>query len=104
MANIIISEEQLKNLILKKDKNLMEDTKEDDNKMLKQQLFTIATVAQKLHELIEDDQLVEDWVKSKVSVADEIISTVAKNIMYGESKEKNIGMDKLNFDDLIIGN
>ena len=104
MANIIISEEQLKNLILKKDKNLMEDTKEDDNKMLKQQLFTIATVAQKLHELIEDDQLVEDWVKSKVSVADEIISTVAKNIMYGETKEKNSGMDKLNFDDLIIGN
>jgi hypothetical protein len=104
MANIIISEEQLKNLILKKDKNLMEDTKEDDNKMLKQQLFTIATVAQKLHELIEDDQPVDDWIKSKVSVADEIISTVAKNVMYGEVKEKNGGMDRLNFDDLIIGN
>jgi hypothetical protein len=104
MANIIISEEQLKNLILKKDKNLMEDTQEDDNKMLKQQLFTIATVAQKLHELIEDDQPVDDWIKSKVSVADEIISTVAKNVMYGEVKEKNGGMDRLNFDDLIIGN
>jgi len=104
MANIIISEEQLKNLILKKDRNLMEDTQEDDNKMLKQQLFTIATVAQKLHELIEDDQPVDDWIKSKVSVADEIISTVAKNVMYGEAKEKNGGMDRLNFDDLIIGN
>jgi hypothetical protein len=104
MANIIISEEQLKNLILKKDKNLMEDTQDDDNKMLKQQLFTIATVAKKLHELIENDQPVEDWVKSKVAVADEIISTVAKNVMYGEAKEKTNGMDKLNFDDLIIGN
>jgi hypothetical protein len=104
MANIIISEEQLKNLILKRDKNLMEDTQDDDNKMLKQQLFTIATVAKKLHELIEDDQPVEDWVKSKVAVADEIISTVAKNVMYGEAKEKINGMDKLDFDDLIIGN
>ena len=42
--------------------------------------------------------------RSKVAVADEIISTVAKNIMYGEAKEKTNGMDKLNFDDLIIGN
>lgn len=104
MANIVISEEQLKNLILKGSKNLAEDTQYEDNKMLKQQLFTIAKVSEKLYELIDNDQQVEDWVKSKVAVADHIISSVAKNIMYGEAQEKVNSLDKLNFDDLIIGN
>ena len=71
--------------------------------MLKQQLFTIATISQKLFESIEDDQQVEDWVKSKVAVADELISTVAKKVMYNELNNDIKGFDTLNYDDLIIG-
>ena len=82
---------------------IVEDETNCDNKMLKQQLFTIATISKKLFESIEDDQPVEDWVKSKVAVADELISTVAKKVMYNELNNDIKGFDTLNYDDLIIG-
>lgn len=101
MANILITEDQLK-LLVQKHGISEENHKEKDNKMLKQHLYTIATIAQKLYEVIGDDQEVEDWVHSKIAVADESMSAVAKNVMYGESEDIK-GMDNLDMNDLIIG-
>lgn len=101
MKNIIISEEQLKLLV--NSKKILESTHDNDNELFKQQLHTIAQIAQDLHDKIDNDTKLEDWVVSKVAVADHIMTAVAKNIMYGESQDDMSGMDTLNPDDLIIG-
>lgn len=101
MKNFVISEEQLKFLI--ENKRLFETTDDSDNKMFKQQLYTIAQIAQQLHDTVDDNTKLEDWVVSKVAVADHIMTAVAKSIMYGENQDDMSGMDTLNPDDLIIG-
>ena len=59
MKNIVISEKQLETLTnLVKDK-VSEDTQGKDS-MAKKQLFTIATLAYKMWESMEDDEELED--------------------------------------------
>ena len=73
--------------------------------MSKQQLFTIATLAYKMWEEMEDGEQLEDWQETKIAQAEQSITSVVQSFMYDEftSKESNDGMGKLNFDDLIIG-
>ena len=73
--------------------------------MAKQQLFTIATLAYKMWEMMEEGEQLEDWMETKIAQSEQSISAVVKSFMYDEftSKESNDGMGKLNFDDLIIG-
>ena len=70
--------------------------------MSKKQLFTIATLAYKMWEEMEDGEQIEDWMESKIAQSEQSIVAVAKEYMYNEFNEKG-GMDKLGFDDLIIG-
>jgi len=102
MKNIVITREQLEFLIENR-KKIKENVKESDHKMFKQQLYTIEQIAKQLHEIVDDQTELEDWVVSKIAVADHILTAVAKNIMYGESQDDLSGMDKLNPDELIIG-
>lgn len=102
MKNVIITKEQLEFLVANK-KKISENIKDSDHKMFKQQLYTIEQIAKQLHDMVDDDTELEDWVVSKVAVADHIMTAVAKNILYGESQDDLSGMDKLNPDELIIG-
>jgi hypothetical protein len=99
MKKIVISEKQLNDLVGK----LNESDK--GSSMTKQQLFTIATLAHKMWESMEDDEEIEDWMVSKVAQAEQSIITVVKSYMYNEfvDEKQTDGMGKLNFDELIIG-
>lgn len=101
MKKIILTEEQLQSLT-----ELMVNKKEDkfDTNMTKQQLFTIAILAHKMWEKMENDEELEDWMVSKIAQTEQSIINVVKAYMYGEVEEKLKGMDTLNYDDLVIGN
>jgi len=106
MKNIIISEKQLE-FLTDKVKNKVNEDKEEGSYMAKQQLFIIATLAQKMWEAMEEGEQLEDWMETKIAQAEQSIVSVVKSYMYdefvdGESPEMD-GMGKLNFDDLIIG-
>ncbi len=75
--------------------------------MARQQLFVIAKMAEKMWEKMEEDdsEELDDWMESKIAQAEQSISSVVKAYMYDEltDKEEVGGMNKLGFDDLIIG-
>lgn len=97
MANIIITENQLRKL-----KNQLNENK-DGSYMAKQQLFTIATLAYKMWEQMEDGEQLEDWMESKIAQAEQSVVAAVKAYMYDEVEEELKGMDKLNYQDLVIG-
>jgi hypothetical protein len=102
MKNIVISEQQLKELIeLKNKKNIKED--KDGNYMSKQQLFLIATMAYKMWENLPDDEQLDDWMESKIAQCEQSISSVVKAYLYDEVDDAMKGMGGLNFDDIVIG-
>lgn len=99
MRKIVISEKQLGELV----GNLKESHK--GSSMTKQQLFTIATLAYKMWESMEDEEELEDWMVSKVAQAEQSIIAVVKSFMYDEfvDNKDSDGMGKLDFNELIIG-
>jgi len=71
--------------------------------MAKQQLFTIATLAYKMWEMMEDGEQLEDWMESKLAQAEQGVVSVVKAYMYDEVEEELTGMSKLDYSDLVIG-
>lgn len=101
--DIIISETQLSNLVNKLKTNVTENRKEGSY-MAKQQLFTIATLAHAMWEKLEDGEQLEDWMESKIAQSEQSVVSVVKAFMYNEFEESNTdGMDKLNYDEIVIG-
>jgi hypothetical protein len=98
MRKIIISEKQFENIV--------RDIKENDHDgsyMAKQQLFTIATLAYKMWEMMEDGEELEDWMETKVAQSEQSITAVVKSYMYNEVENKINGANDIDFNDLIIG-
>jgi hypothetical protein len=98
MRKIIISEKQFENIV--------RDIKENDHDgsyMAKQQLFTIATLAYKMWEMMEDGEELEDWMETKVAQSEQSITAVVKSYMYNEVENKMNGANDIDFNDLIIG-
>ena len=99
----MITETQLKRLV----EDMKTETTEgsDGNYMAKQQLFTIAVTAYKMWESMEDNEELEDWMNSKIAQAEQSISSVVKAYMYNEltGDDEVGGMNKLGYDELIIG-
>ena len=99
MKNILLSEEQLKSLM-----NNLKEEKRQGSYMAKQQLFTIATLAHQMWEIMEDGDQLEDWMESKIAQSEQSITSVVKAYFYDEMEEElGSGMDKLNYDELVIG-
>jgi len=97
MANIILTETQLERL-----KTALKEN-HDGSYMAKQQLFTIATLAYKMWEMMDDGEQIEDWMESKIAQAEQGVVAVVKAYMYDEVEEGMSGMDKLDYSDLVIG-
>ena len=97
MANIVLTETQLNRLRSK----LKENHK--GSYMAKQQLFTIATVAYKMWEMMEDGEQIDDWMESKIAQAEQSVVAVVKAYMYDEVEDSLGGMEKLDYNDLVIG-
>jgi len=100
MKNILITQEQLNKLV-----NIVKENHEGEDSMVKKQLFTIATLAYKMWESMDDNEQLEDWEESKIAQCEQSIIAVVKNYMYDEFVDENqtTGMDKLNYDELVIG-
>ena len=94
MKKIIITEDQLEML-----KNNIQENK--GSYMAKQQLFTIATLAWKMWEQLEDGEQLDDWMESKIAQVDQNITSVVKAYFYDEIDDN---LKDMNLDDLVIGN
>jgi hypothetical protein len=102
MANIVISEEQLKMLMEIKNKKQIKEDK-DGSYMAKQQLFTIATLAYKMWEQLPEEEQLEDWMESKIAQCEQSVIAVVKTYLYDEVNDDIKGMDTLNYNDIVIG-
>jgi ATPase subunit of ABC transporter with duplicated ATPase domains len=98
MGKIMITEKQLEEIV-----RSLKENQEEGSYMAKQQLFTIATLAQKMWEMMEDGEQLEDWMETKIAQSEQSITSVVKSFMYDSAEERIKGGNNLNFDDLIIG-
>lgn len=96
--NIIISELQLERII----NRIKESNNSQGSYMAKEQLYTIAIFAYTMWENMKDNEQLEDWMESKIAQTEQNIINVAKSYMYGKF-EDNKGMNKLDYDDIVIG-
>ena len=98
MRKIIISEKQFENIVRD-----IKENDQDGSYMAKQQLFTIATLAYKMWEMMEEGEELEDWMETKVAQSEQSITAVVKSYMYNEVENKMNGANDIDFNDLIIG-
>lgn len=98
MKEVIITQEQLTTIV-----NTLKEENKQGSYMAKQQLFTIAIMAYKMWEEMEENEQLEDWMETKIAQSEQSITSVVKAFMYDEITDGSSGSDKLNFDDLIIG-
>lgn len=96
MGKIIITEKQLEEVV----KTLKEEHREGSY-MAKQQLFTIATLAYKMWEMMEENEQLDDWMESKIAQAEQSVTAVVKSFMYNEV-EDNLNHN-VDLDNLVIG-
>ena len=102
---MLITEEQLAKIIEKLSGINEQEVEEgsDGNYMTKQQLFSIATLAYKMWEMLEEGEEIEDWMESKIAQCDASITSVVKSFMYDDVTDKDKSNKNLDIDDLIIG-
>ena len=98
MGRIIITEEQLEEVVKQ-----LKENHEGGSYMAKQQLFTIATLAHKMWEMMEEGEQLEDWMETKIAQSEQSILAVVKSYMYDEMEDRIKGSRGFNPDDLIIG-
>jgi hypothetical protein len=99
MGKIMITEKQLEQMI----NILKENNHENGSYMAKQQLFTIATLAHKMWEMMEEGDQLEDWMETKIAQSEQSIISVVKSYMYDELEGKTKNSQRFNPEDLIIG-
>ena len=96
MGKIIITEKQLEEVVRQ-----LKENHEEGSYMAKQQLFTIATLAYKMWELMEEGEQLDDWMESKIAQAEQSVTSVVKAFMYDEVED---GMNQnVDLDNIIIG-
>ena len=98
MEKIIITEKQLEQMV-----RSLKENDQDGSYMAKQQLFTIATLAYKMWEMMEEGDELEDWMETKISQSEQSITAVVKSFMYDEVEDRAKGSNGLDLDGLIIG-
>lgn len=98
MGKIIITEKQLEKVVKQ-----LKENHEEGSYMAKQQLFTIATLAYKMWEIMEEGEQLEDWMESKIAQADEMVTAVVKSYMYDEFSDEFKNNKGFNPEDLVIG-
>jgi hypothetical protein len=98
MGRIIITEKQLEEVVKQ-----LKENHEGGSYMAKQQLFTIATLAHKMWEMMEEGEQLEDWMETKIAQSEQSILAVVKSYMYDEMEDRIKGSRGFNPDELIIG-
>jgi len=98
MSKIIITEKQLENMV-----RHIKENHDDGSYMAKQQLFTIATLAYKMWEMMEEGEELEDWMESKIAQSEQMVSSVVKSYLYDEVEDRIKGDGSVDLDGIIIG-
>jgi ribosome-binding ATPase YchF (GTP1/OBG family) len=98
MGRIIITEKQLEEVVKQ-----LKENHEGGSYMAKQQLFTIATLAHKMWEMMEEGEQLEDWMETKIAQSEQSILAVVKSYMYDEMEDRIKGSRGFNPEDLVIG-
>jgi hypothetical protein len=98
MSKIIITEDQLKKVV-----KSLKESDEEGSYMAKQQLFTIATLAYKMWEMMEDGEQLEDWMETKIAQSEQSVTAVVKSFMYDDVEDRMKGNGGVDLDSLIIG-
>ena len=100
MRRVIISEKQLESLVgaLRK----VNEEHKEGSYMSKSQLYVIATLAMAMWENMEEGEVLEDWMESKIAQCSQSMTSVVQTYMYKDVTDKG-GMDKLNYDEIVIG-
>ena len=101
--DIILTEKQLEKLVNGVKSGKIVENHEEGSYMAKRQLFTIALMAYKMWEEMEDGEQLEDWMESKIAQAEQSVLSVVKTYMYDELVDDNKGMSTLNYDEIVIG-
>jgi len=52
---------------------------------------------------MEEGEQLDDWMESKIAQSEQSVVSVVKSFMYDEAEEELKGMEKLNYDELVIG-
>ena len=99
MSKIIITESQLQRMV----KMLKENHEEGGSYMAKQQLFTIATLAYKMWEMMEEGEQLEDWMETKIAQSEQSVIAVVKSYLYDEVEDTMKGTNGLDMGGLVIG-
>jgi hypothetical protein len=104
MADIILTEEQLAKLVGKVNNKtkIQEESHEEGSYMSKQQLYMIATMAYAMWEQMPEGEQLEDWMESKIAQCSQSVTAVVQAYMYKDVTDKG-GMNKLNYDEIVIG-
>ena len=98
MSKIIITEKQFKEVV-----KTIKEEEQEGSYMAKQQLFTIATLAYKMWELMDEGEQLEDWMESKIAQSEQSITSVVKSFMYDELEDRAKGPHGFDPNELIIG-
>ena len=98
MSKIIITEKQFKEVV-----KTIKEEEQEGSYMAKQQLFTIATLAYKMWELMDEGEQLEDWMESKIAQSEQSITSVVKSFMYDELEDRVKGPHGFDPNELIIG-
>jgi hypothetical protein len=98
MSKIIITQSQLERMV-----KVLKENQEEGSYMAKQQLFTIATLAYKMWEMMEEGEQLDDWMETKIAQSEQSISAVVKSFMYDEVEDRMKGTGGIDLDGLIIG-
>lgn len=81
----------------------IKENHDDGSYMAKQQLFTIATLAYKMWEMMEEGDQLEDWMETKIAQSEQSITSVVKSFMYDEVEDRIKGGGGIDLDNLVIG-
>jgi hypothetical protein len=98
MSKIIVTEKQLEDIV-----KMVKENNEQGSYMAKQQLFTIATLAYKMWEMMEDGEQLEDWMETKIAQSEQSVTAVVKSFMYDDVEDRMKGNGGVDLDSLIIG-
>jgi len=98
MSKIIVTEKQLEDIV-----KMVKENNEEGSYMAKQQLFTIATLAYKMWEMMEDGEQLEDWMETKIAQSEQSVTAVVKSFMYDDVEDRMKGNGGVDLDSLIIG-
>ena len=98
MKKILITEQQLEEMV-----KLLKEDHEEGSYMAKQQLFTIATLAYKMWEMMEEGEQLEDWMETKIAQSEQSITSVVKSFMYDEVEDRMKNGGGIDLDNLVIG-